>query len=179
MFAPDFLARTSDFPFLWGIDLDQRSSNIHVHLNVLESLWKHRCLDLIHRVSALVDLKWDLNCISRSPDDICAVSTGIATWEPLNAKSLSASGNSSASIMSETFPLPELNVEITKISYGIFYSNKILKLVSLGLICVLHLIVISTKLSHTCTPINIFTHFLGSTFDKWHYVREKSCFLCF
>ena len=44
-------------------------------------------------------------CISRSPDNVCAVSPGIATWEPLNAKFLSASENSSASIMLKMFTL--------------------------------------------------------------------------
>lgn len=127
MFAPDFLARTSDFPFLWGIDLDQRSSNIHVHLNVLESLWKHRCLDLIHRVSALVDLKRGLNCAFLGPQMMFVLLAQGSQHKSHWMLSLSASGNSSASIMSEMITLPELNVEITKISYGIFYSNKNIK----------------------------------------------------
>ena len=117
-----------------------------MHLNVLESSWKHRCLDLTHRISTLVGLKWDLKCAFLGPRMMFGLLAQGSQHESHWMLSLLVLlGNSSASIMSEMFTLSELNVEITKISYSIFYSNKILKLVSLGLICLFHLIVTSCK----------------------------------
>lgn len=84
MFAPDFLAHTSNCSSLWGIDLDKRCSSVRVHLNLLESSWKHRCLDFTPRVSTLVGLEGGLKCaFSESPDDVHAASLGIEIWEPL------------------------------------------------------------------------------------------------
>ena len=118
-----------------------------MHLNVLESLWKHRCLDLtLCRISTLVGLEWDLKCAFLGPQMMFGLLAQGSQHESHWMLSLLVLlGNSSVSIISEMFTLSEFNVEITKISYSIFYSNKILKFVSLGLICLFHLIVISCK----------------------------------